>query len=134
MCALIHFEFVFHVWACCFSVVWHVPRIMVFTVLSAGFPYFTNIVQLLCSLRGWLHLHSSSIGTGFNRAKTNCRTAHDLSILLTNSNCFAIFFSSILVMSVQISRYIQLVNFNSSKTAYNPMCRITERLLDIFMI
>ena len=36
-------------------------------------------------------------------AETNCRMAHNLGILLKNSNCFAIFFSSILVMSVQIS-------------------------------
>ena len=31
------------------------------------------------------------------------RIAHNLGILLINSNCFAIFFSSILVMSVEIS-------------------------------
>ena len=71
-------------------------------VLSVGFPYFTNIVQLLCSLSGWLHLNCSSIGTGFNGAETNSRIAHNLSILLMNSNCFAIVFSSILVTSVQI--------------------------------
>ena len=37
-------------------------------VLSIGFPYFTNIVQLLCSLSGWLHLNCSSVVTGFNGA------------------------------------------------------------------
>ena len=36
-------------------------------------------------------------------AETNCRIAHNLGILLMSSNCFAIFFSSILVMTVQIS-------------------------------
>ena len=61
------------------------------------------VVQLLCSLRGWLHLNCSSIGTGFNGAETNCRIVLNLGILLMNSNCFAIFLSSILVMSVQIS-------------------------------
>ena len=84
-------------------VVWRMPRILVFTVLSIDFPYFTNVVQLLCSLSGWLHLNCFSIGTGFNGVQTNCRIAHNLGILLMNSNCFAIFFSSILVMSVQIS-------------------------------
>ena len=28
----------------------------------ACFPYFTNVVQLLCSLSGRLHLHCSSVG------------------------------------------------------------------------
>ena len=39
------------------------------------------------------------------RAETNCRIAHNLGILLMNSNCFAIFFSGIIAMSVQISIY-----------------------------
>ena len=39
----------------------------------------------------------------FNGAGTNCRIAHNLGILLMNSKCFAIFFRSILVMSVEIS-------------------------------
>ena len=83
------------------------PQILFFTVLSIGFPYFTNVVQLLCSFSGWLHLNCSSIGTGFNGAETNCRIAHNLGIVLMNSNCFAIFFffSSILVISVQLSIY-----------------------------
>ena len=51
-----------------------------FNGLSIGFPYFTNVVQLLCSLSGWLHLNCS------------CRIAHNLGILLMNSNCFATFF------------------------------------------
>ena len=39
-----------------------------------------------------------------NGAETNGGIAHNLGILLMNSlNCFAIFISSILVMSVQIS-------------------------------
>ena len=87
-------------------VVWRVPRILVFTVLSIGFPNFTNVVQLLCSLSGWLHLNFSSIGTGFNGTETNCRIVHNLGIMLMNSNQFAIFFSSILVMSAQISIWI----------------------------
>ena len=78
-----------------------------FNGLSIGFPYFTNVVQLLCSLSGWLHLSCSSIGTGFNGAETNRRIAHTLGILLMNSNCFAIFFSGIIAMSVQIS--IQII-------------------------
>ena len=36
-------------------------------------------------------------------AETNCRIAHNLGIRLMNSNCFAIFFSGIIAMSVQIS-------------------------------
>ena len=40
-----------------------------FNGLSIGFPYFTNVVQLLCSLSGWLHLSCSSIGTGFDGAE-----------------------------------------------------------------
>ena len=75
-----------------FVVVWRVPRILVLTILSVGFPYFTNVVQLLCSLSGWLHLNCSLIGTGFNGAKTNSRIAHNLGIQLMSSNCFATFF------------------------------------------
>ena len=82
MRALFGFEFVFQARACCF----------LFTVLSIGSPYFTNVVQLLCSLSGWLHLNCSSIGTGFNGAETSFRNAHNLGILMMNSNCFAIFF------------------------------------------
>ena len=59
-----------------FFVVRRVPRILVFTVLSVGFPYSTNVVQLLCSLSGWLHLNCSSIGTGYNGAETNRSIAH----------------------------------------------------------
>mgnify|MGYP001798299747 FL=1 len=77
------------------------------------FPNFTNIAPLLCSHSGWLHLNCSSIGTGFKGAETNCRTAYNLGILLMNSNRFAIFFSSILVMSVQISiLFLKLVLAN----------------------
>ena len=48
--------------------------------------------------------HASKTQTGFNGSETNCRIAHNLGILLMNSNCFVIFFfSRILVMSVQIS-------------------------------
>mgnify|MGYP001793808821 CR=1 FL=1 len=36
-------------------------------------------------------------------AETNCRIAQNLGILLMNSNCFAIFFSGIIAMCVQIS-------------------------------
>ena len=54
--------------------------ILVFTVLSVGFPYSTNVVQLLCSLSGWFQLNCSSIGTGFN------------GMLQINRNCFAIYF------------------------------------------
>ena len=38
-----------------------------------------------------------------NGAETNCRIVHNLGILLMNSNCFAIFLSSIQVMSFKIS-------------------------------
>ena len=77
-----------------------------FNGLSIGFHYFTNVVQLLCSLSGWLHLNCSLIGTEFNGAETNCRISHNLGILLMNSNCFAIFFSGIIAMSVQISIWL----------------------------
>ena len=43
----------------------------------------------------------------FNGAETNCRIAHNLGILLMNNNGFSIFFSSILVMSVQISTWVK---------------------------
>ena len=42
------------------------------TVSFICFLYFTNVIQLLCSLGWWLHLKCSSTGTGFNGAKTNC--------------------------------------------------------------
>ena len=45
---------------------------------------------------------SHNTSTGFNGAETSCRMAHSLGILLMNNNCFAIFFTIILVMSVQI--------------------------------
>ena len=96
MRALIDFEFGFHAHACCFLLCGVCHE---YWLLRS---YFTNIVQLLCSLSGWLHLNCSSVGTGFNGAETNSRIAHNLSILLMNSNCFAIVFSSILVTSVQI--------------------------------
>ena len=38
-----------------------------------------------------------------NGTVTNCRIAHNLGILLMNSNCFAIFYSGIIAMFVQIS-------------------------------
>ena len=57
-------------------VVGRVPRILVFTVLSVGFPYFTNVVQLLCSFSEWHALNIFSIDTGFNGAETNCIELH----------------------------------------------------------
>ena len=57
-----------------------------FTLLRLFRPW------LLCSLSGWFHLNCISIGTGFNGAETNCRIAHNLGILLMNSNCFAMYF------------------------------------------
>ena len=42
---------------------WRVPQILFFTVLSFGFPYFTNVVQLLCSLSGWLYQTCSATDT-----------------------------------------------------------------------
>ena len=70
---------------------WRVLQFVdVFLFLLFIFSYFTCIVQLLCSLSGWLHLNCSAIGTGFNGAETNCGIAHGLGILLMNSNCFAI--------------------------------------------
>ena len=41
---------------------------------------------LLCSHCEWLLIKGSTIGIGFNRAKTNCEIAHILGILLINSN------------------------------------------------
>ena len=76
------------------------------TVLSVCFHCLAGVVQLLCSLSGWLHLNCSSIGTGFNGAETNCRIAHSLGILLMNSNCFVIYFRRhVQFMSVHISIY-----------------------------
>ena len=49
---------------------------------SIWFAFFASVVQLLCSLSGWLHLNCSSIGTVFNGAETNCRFARNLDILL----------------------------------------------------
>ena len=49
-----------------FFLIWRVLRILFFMVLSVGFPYFTNVVQLLYSLSGWFHLNCSSTGTGFS--------------------------------------------------------------------
>ena len=71
------------------------PRLRI-TTLSSDYQCkfycnFTNVVLLLCSLSWWLYLNFSSVGTGFNGAETNCRIAHNLGILLMNSNCFAIF-------------------------------------------
>ena len=73
--------------------------ITVFFLNSISFPYFTNVVQILCSLSGWLHLNCSSIGTGFNGAETNCRIETNLGIIVT----VLLFFSAAFVMSVQIS-------------------------------
>ena len=76
-----------------FFILWRVPRfIQCFSVSWIYFPYFTNVVQLLCSLSGWLHLNCSTIGTGFNGAETNYGIAHGLGILLINSNCFSTHF------------------------------------------
>ena len=132
MRTLIDFEFVFHARACCcFFVAWRVPRIPVFTVLSVGFPYFTNVVQLLYSLSEWLHLNCSSVGTGFNGAETSCRVAHNLGILLMNSNYFAFFqqhfiyvFSEIYHAQTMIWSLIRSVTFLSKKT-------ITVQLSDV---
>ena len=46
----------------------------------------------------------------------------DLGILLVNSNCFAIFLSSILVMSVQISIYNECDSLYGSPKSMSPMC------------
>ena len=89
MRALFGFEFVFHARACCFLLCGMCPEYSFLRFI--GFPSFTNVVQLLCSLSGWLHLSCSSIGKGFNGAETCCRIAHNLGILLMNSNCFSIF-------------------------------------------
>ena len=64
----LEFVFFFHASLILF-VVWRVPRILVFMVLSVGFLYFTNVVQIPCSLSGWLHLNCSLVGIGFNGAK-----------------------------------------------------------------
>ena len=41
---------------------------------------------LLCSHCEWLLIKGSTVGIGFNRAKTNCEIAHILGVLLINSN------------------------------------------------
>ena len=58
-------------------------------VSSFCFPYFTNVVQLLCSLSAWLHLNCVfQLYRMYNGDETNCRIAHNLGILPMNSNCF----------------------------------------------
>ena len=111
MCALFGFEFVFHTRACCFLLC-GVCREHCF--LRFYLLVLLNVVHLLYSLSGMVHLNCSLNGTRFNETKTSCIIAHNLCILLMNTNCIAIFFSSILVMSVQISiRY-----------CYNSDCRL----------
>ena len=124
----------------CFSCASFLP--LVVWCVCVGFPYFTNVVQLLCSLSGWLHLSCYSIGTGFNGAETSCRIEHILGILLMNSNYFAIFFSGVLVMSVQISiikssSYCFRIKFQKSSsipvsTSYNLLIFILQSFLILF--
>ena len=48
-------------------IVWRIVQIISFPETGSFICllYFTNVVQLLCSLSGWLHLNCSSVGTGF---------------------------------------------------------------------
>ena len=97
-------------WRACCLLVCGVCRellpILIFSGFSICFPYFTKVVQLLCSLSGWLYLNCYSIGTGFNGAETNVYIgfAFSLCILLMKSNCFAIYFPS--SISVILFRYL----------------------------
>ena len=89
MRAVLDFEVVFHARAYCFSLcrMCHKYWFLRFYLL-VFLTLLVNVVQLLFSLSGWLHLNCSSIDTGFNGAEINCRIAHtDLGILLMNSNC-----------------------------------------------
>ena len=52
-----------------------------------------------------------------NGAETNCRIAHNLGILLMNSNCFAIFFRSIHSSYVRSDIYLYCV-FRRYKEKY----------------
>ena len=116
--ALFDFEVVFHARACCFLCAANTG----FTVLSVGFPYFTKVVQLLCSLSRWLYLNCSSIGTGFNAAGTNFRIARNLGILLMTSNSgFAIYFQ-------QHSSYV-CSDIYRSNCAVNGVVRLTTTQL-----
>ena len=66
----------------------------------------TNCTKHDCSLSGLLHQNYSSIGTGFDGAKTNCGVAHcSLGILLMNSSYFAIYFQQH-KLYLSISHYI----------------------------
>ena len=84
---------------------------------------YTHSLYLLdCDLRLMTENKNNEaqfITRAFNGAETNCRMAHNLGILLMNSNCSAIFFSSILVTFVQISipqeaRVIKIIILNIS--------------------
>ena len=89
MRTLIDFEFVFR--ASLLFFVWVYRQYWFLRFYLLVFLTLLNVVQLLCSLSGWLHLNCFSIGTRFIGAETNYRIAHNLGILLMNSNCFAIF-------------------------------------------
>ena len=89
-----------------FFVVWRVPRILGFTILSIGFPYLLTLFSYCVHLVGgstWIVLQ---LVQDLMEPKpiVELDTIY-LGILLVNSNCFAIFFSSILVMSVQMSTW-----------------------------
>ena len=78
----------------------------------ASFTFLTTI--------GLIVPHHSESAVVDQTHKTNCRTAHNLGILLMNSNCFALFFSSILLVSVPISiccySVIKLLDFSDRKS------------------
>ena len=63
------------------------------TISGLALPVQTS--GLGCSLK------RSAVGLGFNEAETNCRIAHILGILLMISYSFALYFSDIIVVSVQ---------------------------------
>ena len=62
-CAQLTFKIVFDARACVFLLDY-----WLLMVSSICFSYFTNVVQLLCSLKSWLYLNCTSVGKGFNGA------------------------------------------------------------------
>ena len=84
--------------------------------------------------------------SGFNGTQTNCRIVHNLGNLLMNSNCFAIFFSCIIVVCSDIyllitARLTDKLSSNWQKTIlsasfvwFRRNCQKKLRLKDIFYV
>ena len=56
------------------------------------FYFFYKIKDDIWRAYETVNSYNLETASGFNGTETNCRIAHNLGILLMNSNCFAIFF------------------------------------------